>query len=344
MRRAGYLVSLLAVAACSTSPSVSPERREAALEAGKGDVLYAASSVLRVVQGAGVVARLDLRRTVTQIAFDPDGKRAFVATSDGVHVVDGVTHRELRRLTRNPARSVVVSASQEKVWVLENTVRRLADGHNEPLPFHVRRFDLDDLREEADVEVGDRMLAMGIPAAAASPLLMITEGGALALLRYPAGSAEPLASQEQTAGRVRIGPVLDRDGKTLYVPVEGEGALVLAVDVDTKAIRPIELGRAAYLRALALSPDGETLYVNALTRVAAVDLSSSTRTVRWGPDLPSPHQALAVSPDGSRLYLARPVDSVRGGGAITTVDASTLEAVSSTHIDGVSPFALAVRP
>lgn len=349
----GWLLLLVAAAACDTGAPESG-RASSALErtgdrpaegaaATAGDVLYASSSILEVIEHGRVSATLALRKTVNQIAFDPQGARAFLATSDGVHLVDARTHRDLRRITENPARSVVVSAAQGKLFVLEHTVITLPDGHAEPQPFHVRRFDLASLEEELDLEVGQRMLAIAVPSAPTSPLLMVSEAGALATLRLPSGAAQPLAGREALGGRIRLGPVLGHDGRTIYVPVEGPEARIAEIDPEAGTVRPIALGRDAYLRGLAVSPDGETLYVNALDRVGAVDLASSSLAVRWATaELPAPHQGLAVSPDGARLYLARPVHE--GGGSVTVVDARTLETVGSVRTPGISPFTVAVRP
>lgn len=307
------------------------------------DVLYAASTVVRVIEQGRATERLALRHIVNQIAFDAAGARAFLATSVGVQVVDARAHQVQRKLTDNPARSVIVSPGQGKLYVLEHTVITLPDGHAQPQPFHVRRFDLTSLEQDSDVEVGQRMLALGVPAAATSPLLVVSEAGALATLRVPSGAAQPLAAANTLGGRVRVGPVLGADGRTLYLPVEGPDARIAEIDTERGTVRPIALGRDAHLRALAVSPDGETLYVNALDRVAAVDLASSTQAVRWAEaELPAPHQGLAVSPDGARLYLARPIHD--GSGSITVVDARTLETLGSVHTPGISPFTVAVRP
>lgn len=355
--RIGLLFAILAVAACdagapATGRSGSAlERTEAGSRNGAPaaspsaeDVLYAASSVVQVIEHGRATATIALHRAVSEIAFDPQGARAFVAASDGVHVVDARTHRDLRRLTETPARSVVVSVAQGKLFVLDHSVLTLPDGHAEPQPFHVRRFDLTSLEEELDVEVGQRMLAMGVPASTSAPLLLASEAGTLALLRLPSGAAEPLVSaREALGGRVRIGPVLGGDGRTIYVPVEGPEARIAEIDTETGTARPIRLGRDAYLRGLAVSPDGETLYVNALTRVGAVDLASSSLAVRWATaELPAPHQGIAVSPDGARLYLSRPVHG--DAGSVTVVDARTLDTLGSVKTPDISPFTLAVRP
>ena len=186
-------LSIFAAAACDAQPGTG--RSQQAIErAGDGDeprgtsargepaagpsaddVVYAASSVVSVIEHGRATQTIELRRTVSEIAFDPSGARAFLAASDGVHVVDARTHRDLRRLTESPARSVVVSAEQGKLYVLDHTVVTLPDGHAEPKPFHVRRFDLGTLEEELDVEVGQRMLAIGVPAAPTSPLLVVSE-------------------------------------------------------------------------------------------------------------------------------------------------------------------------
>jgi hypothetical protein len=364
MRRPGrvdpsiFVLFLLTAAACDAGPPAQG-RSESAIEheRAKGahgedapaaslsaeDVLYAASSVVRVVEHGRAGATIALRKTVSEIAFDREGARAFLAASDGVHVVDARTHRDLSRLTETPARSVVVSAAQGKLYVLDHSVITLPDGHAEPQPFHVRRFDLGSLEEELDVEVGQRMLAIGVPSSTSAPLLVVSEAGTLVRLRLPSGAAEPLSAAQALGGRVRLGPVLGGDGRTIYLPVEGPEARIAEIDTETGSARAIRLGRDAYLRGLAVSPDGETLYINALDRVGAVDLASSALSVRWATaELPAPHQGLAVSPDGARLYLARPVHD--GSGSITVVDARTLETLGSVKTPGISPFTVAVRP
>ena len=112
----GLIAGLIAVAGCKKNEDAAKPKAEApvvskaaaldALDVPR-DVVWAGSAHLRIVDVAAgqVVAGVDLQRSITDIAFTPDGLRGFVAASDGVREIDVTSHEVKAQLTKFPAPS-----------------------------------------------------------------------------------------------------------------------------------------------------------------------------------------------------------------------------------------------
>jgi YVTN family beta-propeller protein len=129
------------------------------------------------------------------------------------------------------------------------------------------------------------------------------------------------ADAGQVTGTIDIGAtpgeiVVTKDGLRAYVSNLDRGVLSvldLVRDLVVGAIKlPVEASRG-----LALSPDGETLYVGAGGLLVAVSVTRNliSRSLRVG----NATAALGILPDGTRAYVGS-VDVQRGGAGMTVVD------------------------
>ncbi|MBI4815440.1 MAG: hypothetical protein HY791_04250 [Deltaproteobacteria bacterium] len=310
------------------------------------DLVYAASSHLRVVDAAlgQVVAGIDLNKAIKWIEFDRDGKRAYLAASDGVREVDVEKTEVIARLTEHPARHVIVSPDGKKLFVLENTIKVSDDQKTRvPEPFHLLTIDLATRKLEKDELIGDRIFR-AIPATAPGRHhLAITESGRLRLGRSPEpfGSGvdlDPLSGLGGDGG-VRHFVALDSNLTKVYVPIEGTPSRIFEVDLETGRSRVLSLERSLHLRGLALGP-GQQLVVDCTAELLLVDIPSGK--VTGSVAIEGTHNGLAVAPDGKRAYLARTIDG--DGGGVTVVALDPLRVQGKIHLDDISPWAIAVRP
>jgi hypothetical protein len=290
------------------------------------DLVWAASSNLRVLRGGRVLARIDLGRTVFDFAQD-DGA-VLAATSGGLYAysADG---RDGRRLTGSPARQV--EALGGRIWVLEHDVAPGPDRVPVPSAYRLREIDRQTSSTLRSVEVGDRVLAFAPPFAGRA--LLVHESGAVRAMAWPEGTFEPI--EPPGGGRFRQFVALSPQGERAYMAVEGSASAVVEWDVATMRARTIPLGRATPIRGLALGADA--IWVDALRAVARVPLPAGSPT--WA-DLDAPHQGAAISRDGRRLWLARPVDG--DGGSVTCLDARTLRTIERMALTDVGPWIVGV--
>jgi len=329
LHRAGLILAI-ALTGCDREPAA--RRHEAPTVRETVDVVWSASSFIRVVRGDRVVGGIDLHKTVTSFAFDAQHGHVFAAASDGVHVFDDERGRGSRRLTESPARQIRIANG--RLWILEHDVSPGPDGVPVSSPYRLREIDLATLETRANAEVGERVLAFA-PPLPGKRVLLASESGLLRAIEWPSASGEPL--DPPGTGRLREWVALSPDASHAYLGVEGPAAAILDFDLATMSRHVIPLGREAAIRGLAVRPDGRALFVDALRSVARVELRAGTTA--WAP-LDGPHQDVAVSTDGRRLWLAKPVHEE--GGALTVLDAESLALVRRVTLSDISPFVVAV--
>jgi len=354
VHRAGLIAiaASLAVVACKSetkvATKVATETKTKALDKldVPTDVVWAGSAHLRVVDVAAgqVVAGVDLQKSITHIAFTPDGTRGFVAASDGVREIDVQTHAVKAHLTKHPARRLYPSADGSKLFVLEHEVKMLESGAREVLPFRLKTIDLATGGVLGEETIGQKILA-AVPSLTKDRLhTVLTQAGDLKTAPMGAKLAdaarvelpEPVAAGFGMRPYVAISP----DGRFVYVPMEGKIGHVLAIDRTDGSARAISLGEPLLLRGLAVTPDGKRLVVNASAVALVVDIASGK--VQGKVELGAQHIDAAVGTDGRRAYLAQTIDGT--GGAVTVLHLDKLKVQGKIHLGDISPWVLAVKP
>ena len=171
---------------------------------------------------------------------------------------------------------------------------------------------------------------------------------AIAILAACGDNAGPPASVTPGSGH-SSSIAISADGTQVYV-VNPDADSVSLLDVSERTVidtvqlapQPVVDATGAYTpaimpRALAVSPDGTTLYVSGERSGSLYAISVATRDVRSIP-VGSEPIGVAVSGDGSLVYVACSQDAT-----IVEVSAATLEVVASLTVPA-EPWALAWSP
>ena len=134
--------------------------------------------------------------------------------------------------------------------------------------------------------------------------------------------------------------VISRDGRRVYVANEVANT-VSVIDTATNTVAAtINVG--AWLSSIALSPDGETLYVVAQpAQVALYVFSTATYALEATVPLVGITQArgVAVTPDGTRLYVSIYTSS----GAVKVIDTASLGIIATVPV-GMVPLGVDITP
>lgn len=353
----GSALLALAVSACTekkaeTSPStttVAVAQASRALEVPR-DRVWAGSAHLRVVDVAAgqVVAGIDLQKAIEDIVFSADGRRAYVATSEGVRVADVESVKIASQLTTSPARQVLLAPDGKSVGVLEHDVTIADNGARTPSAFRWKTLDVDTGRVLSEETVGQRVLGV-VPGYGARASVIMFESGEIGLI----APGRPLTSEPKTVDLSQGVPstaksfltprpyfAIAADGRKAWLPVEGLPSRVLEVDLERGTTRAIPLGEGLSLRGLAVTPDGARLVVNASKKLLLVDLATSA--VLGQVDLGGAHIGAVVSEDGRRAYLAQTIHEK--GGALTVVALDPVRLQGKIHLDDISPWVLGLAP
>jgi hypothetical protein len=346
MHRAGLTLLLAAASfACKKEAPVAPKIEEKKPAEAPQEIVYAASSALRVIDArqGKVIASIPIQHTIYSIQFSLDGSAAYLATGAGVFEVDANAHRLRGQLTDRPASWAAVDASGSKLEVLEHEVIVHKDGTRDIEPFHWVALDLTaGAKPIADEEIGQRVMFV-VPPREDRHHLVVTADGEVRLgkpkTRLADGAAVALKGTAKDE-KARVRHMVATRGNSAFVPVEGATSEVVEIDLVSGDSRAMSLERSVRIRGMAATPDGKSLLVNAVGELIVVDLE--TRAVRSALELPGAHVGLAISDDGKWAFLAQTVDGT--GGAVTIVRLDPLAVHAKVHLDDISPWTVAVRP
>jgi YVTN family beta-propeller protein len=269
-----------------------------------------------------------LKKAWLGLALAPDGSRVYVSGAGGKNVL--VYRLEADRFLAETPIPLGREGDPPKADATPSGLAASADGRS----LWVARILLDDV---VRVDLEKRAIALSVPVGRHPyrPVLS-PDGSLLAVANWGAASLSLIdAASGAVSGTVKTADhpsdlVFSPDGKTLYV-AESNRNLVAIVDVGSRAVVrqvSVAFGPAgpgtpsadampdgSTPNALALSPDGKTLFVaNADDdAVAVVDVGGDPAAARARGFVPSGWypQALALSRDGRTLWVA----NAKGGGS-----------------------------
>lgn len=328
------------------TPAVKTEAK-AVKKTGPDSLVFAASAHVRMLdsQRGQIVGRLQLQKAVRMILFSPDGATAYLACSDGVRAVDTSSFKVLSQLTERPARHIRVSADGKQLHVLEHFVITKEDGSRVAQPFSLVTVNLQTGAEVSREVVGERILYAHRAPGADGRTLRVAESGEIltgnAGADWNKGTEIDVRDGLEPTVNYRVRKTVAQFKTHLFVPIEGDIARVMDIDSATGSIRYLSLGRAAAIRGLGVTPDGQTLLVNTGIALEYIDLAtgdvSGTALV-----LPGGLVGCDVSSDGKYVYFAQVRDA--DGGAVLVVDFAKREIVKKIHLDDITPWAIGVAP
>lgn len=344
-------VGLLALSGCkkdeATPNTAQAKAAVTAAPAGPTDIVYAASTELRVVDFARgeVVASVPLKRAVSQIRF-LGGKTAYVAASGGLYAVDAQRHELVGQLTKSPARAIDLADDGASIRVLAHDVIVHEDTSREVLPFRLTTLSIPEHAKVAETTIGQRIFFAAARPDDSGHDLVVGEDGRIRLfsgseiLSGEGIAVDPHAGVSAKDSAIRVRHEAVRHEGHAYLPVEGYPSRILDIDLKSGATTAIPLDRGYPLRGVGVSPDGATLVVNVGIGLVVVDLA--TREITDRIETPDPTTGVSFSSDGRFVYTAQVVDGT--GGAVHALSLDPPAHVKKIHLDDISPWALAVRP
>ncbi|WP_158515446.1 beta-propeller fold lactonase family protein, partial [Kitasatospora sp. MBT63] len=128
---------------------------------------------------------------------------------------------------------------------------------------------------------------------------------------------------------------------TIYVSTDGSPASVLIIDTASNALSTIDFGNSSGLRDLAISPNGNNLFVTDVLKhnVTLISTASKSITKSYSLDGNSSPVGISISPDGNLVYVANLTLP-----SISVIDTTTTNGNISTIAVGTAPIDVAVSP
>ncbi len=160
--------------------------------------------------------------------------------------------------------------------------------------------DLDRLRTVAEIAVGREPQAVAVVPGTSLALVTAYRDDLVVIVDWARGRlVKKIAVADEP-----YGVVVDRSGKRAYVSHDFPGAISVIELPAGQVAATHRVGR--FVRGLALSPDGSTLFATEFYTARLLEIDTSTGEVRRRWDANSEYnlcRAVAVLPDGSRAFL-----------------------------------------
>jgi len=344
-----YLKVLAAVALCATAAC---DRKP---YAGAGDaagwrvyVTNEDSGTLSVISPASdaVVRTISVGRRPRGVKVTRDGHFAYVAVSGSPKCPPSMADEECAKLVADPARDGVAVID----LVAGRRVRLLPAG-TDP-----EQFDLSKDERRLIVSNEDAGLASIVDTESGAKIAQIAVGpepegvrtapdGRFALVTSEAGdmvTAVALANY-RAAGSLKVGHrprdvVFAPGGNTAYVSCESGGTVAAIGTEPLRLLRTITLPEGMLPMGLALSADGQKLYVATGRGKDAVAIDTTSGRVAGSVRVGARPWGIGLSPDGTRFYTANGPSN-----DVSVIDTKTLAVVARIAV-GRGPWGLAVAP
>lgn len=318
------------------------------------DTAWVASTTIQLVdldsgslQGQLCVAE---DQVVAEIAFDPAGDTAWIASMGGLFMVDAATLGVGAPWSQRPTCSVSHAVAAPRVAALH--LRPSGDGLADreqgiPSTVTLQVYDADSGAPLASAEIHGRPLRVAIRPD--GERLYVLDSGEARLSVFD-GAARPL-------GEIDLAPdgaeptmctdlAISPDGDSLAVIRRGGGGSALLVihpaePASESAVRIEDLGPEPQARGLAFAPDSGDIYLSSIGYLARYHADRPGAAWR---EVGHQFSLIAVPAGGRQVVMATPTfDPARGTGALLVAgpDGNPLRVVELT---GLSPYTLAVQP
>jgi DNA-binding beta-propeller fold protein YncE len=278
---------------------------------------------------SGVIARLEVGAAPWGLALAP-GDRAYVATAEGVAIVD-TARRE--RLALIPYQSEVGAPQFGEYRPGGMGIAAAPDGRQ----VYVGVYLADGSGRLEILDVERRAFVAGVPIGVRPFQVLVGRDGKQVYTvdhdDFTVTAIDPAARSARTLAVAPLGraafdkphyAVLQADGR-LLLPFQGRG--LVALDSASGASTTIPLTANTHQHGVALSPDGRTLLIvgtgpagsaTGAASLSIVDLASASEEHL---PLSRPHEQVAVSHDGRWAYLTGGYSFANGGwDGLTVVD------------------------
>ncbi len=344
IRRAARSAAPLLLAALLAAVSAGPLRAETA---------WVASTAIQLVDlDSGALAGqlvVAADQVVEQIAFDPAGDTALVASMGGLFPVDPDTLEVGAPWSPRPTCSVARAAAADRAVALHLLPPGEGLANRErgiPSTVTLQVYEASSGTPLAAAEVHGRPLRAAI--APDGDRIYVLDSNEARLSVYD-GAARPLGevdlAPDGAAPALCTDLALAPDGASLAVMRRGPGGAALLVvhprdPVASSAVRIEPLGAEPQARGVAQAPDG-AIFLSAIGHLARYHADRPGALWR---DVGHQFSLVAVTPSGRHVVMATPTfDEARGTGAVLVADpeGNPLRVIELT---GLSPYTLAIQP
>ncbi len=297
-----------------------------------------------------VVGRIDLQEFIHDIEFSPDGKTAYVASSQGLRVADAEAMRLDQRVSEATTRAISVSGDGSRVIAIHRAPKDAALAARKaglPLPpSTLAIYRGAGMTLEASVAVSGNAFDTAISADGERIWVLVPQDGAV--IEY--GADGTLKRTIQVVDQAAAGPnasmlselALSPAGDTLMVPVTDANESWLAeITVADGSIQHEGLGHARRIQGVRWDDDGSGVYVTAVQSMVKFD--GRGLPVAWQ-SFPANYVDVQALPGSDEAVVVTPTFSKENGSGGVGVLAANGELLRSVELSDMSPFVVAVRP
>ena len=304
------------------------------------EIVYTASNTIAVVDvGAGeVLKEVPLEHFVTDIVFGSAGDRAYVATSNGVMVLDTKDYTVLSRLTDLPVKTLELSPDNTVLYAMDHPVLVKEDGSPKGGDYQIKAIDISTGKTVHSYVLGEGYYDFHLAADGRTLFALKSQSKEVDVI--DTNSWQKMRTISIDADEPLWRSAGSREKGELYIPQYGSKGYLWVLDTGNDNVRKVELNEELRLRGIAFSSETNRLYLLSLGHILVIDATEGKVIKRASLD--TPYQGMSCSNDGKKIYLSNPV--YHKGGSIAVVDGESLAIEKIIDIPTISPIAIATRP